>query len=280
MTDQHVASNLATDISRCPAIEVDGVAYTYPDGTEALRGVTFALAPGEAVGLIGPNGAGKSTLIWTLAGFLAPSRGRAIVQGREVRKANLADVRRRLGLIFQNPDDQLFMPTLFEDVAFGPLNLGMAREEVEARVAAALREVGLADERDKFPGHLSGGQKRLAALAAVLAAGPEVLVLDEPTSDLDPRARRRFIEHMVALPQARLIASHDLEMILDLCPRVLLLDRGAIVADGPALEVLADAALVEAHGLEAPYSLRRDHAHRFPLHGTPHEHEHRKWEAH
>jgi cobalt/nickel transport system ATP-binding protein len=260
------------------AIRVDELAFTYPDGTEALRGVSFAVGAGEAVGVVGPNGAGKSTLIWALAGFLEPARGRLFVQGIEVRKGNLDQVRRRLGIIFQNPDDQLFMPTLFEDLAFGLLNLGLAPDEVERRVAEALREVGLEAERDKFPGHLSGGQKRLAALAAVLATGPEVLVLDEPTSDLDPRARRHFIDHTAALGQARLIASHDLEMILDLCPRVLILDRGVIVADGPAIELLADAALVEAHGLEVPYSLRRDHTHRFPLHGTPHEHEHRKWE--
>jgi len=262
-----------------PAIRVSDLAYTYLDGTEALRGVSFEIAEGEAVGLVGPNGAGKSTLIWLLAGFIAPSRGKAWIQGREVRKPDLAEIRRRLGVIFQNPDDQLFMPTLFDDVAFGLLNLGESPEKVEARVIEALRSVGLESQRNRFPGHLSAGQKRLAALAAVLALGPEVLVLDEPTSDLDPRARRRFIEQTAALRQTRLIASHDLEMILDLCPRVLLLDRGLIAADGPSVEVLSDAGLVESHGLEVPYSLRRDHVHRFPLRGTPHEAEHRRWEV-
>jgi len=280
------------------AIEITDLAYTYPDGTEALRGISFTVAASEAVGLVGPNGAGKSTLVWLLAGFLTPKQGRAVVQGREVCQANLADVRRRLGVIFQNPDDQLFMPTLFDDVAFGLLNLGSAlcgtgilpvsshinhgqdahATVVEQRVIEALRQVGLESERNRFAGHLSAGQKRLAALAAVLVVGPEVLVLDEPTSDLDPRARRRFIEQTATLPQARLIASHDLEMILDLCPRVLLLDRGRVVADGPSVEVLADPPLVESHGLEVPYSLRRDHKHRFPLLGTPHETEHRKWD--
>jgi energy-coupling factor transporter ATP-binding protein EcfA2 len=242
--------------------------------------MTFRIEPGESVGLVGPNGAGKSTLIWLLAGFFAPSAGRAEIQGIEVRKANLTEVRRRLGVIFQNPDDQLFMPTLFEDVAFGPLNLDSRADpaEVEKRVMEALGEVELASERDRFPGHLSGGQKRLAAMAAVLATGPEVLVLDEPTSNLDPRARRRFIDHAGRLGQARLIASHDLEMILDLCPRVILIDDGRVVADGEAVEMLAQKELVEKHGLEVPYSLRRDHVHRFPLKGTPHEHEHRKWE--
>ena len=261
------------------AIEVTDLAFAYPDGTEALRGVSFSAAPGEAVGLIGPNGAGKSTLVWLLAGFLSPARGQAHIQGREVCKANLADVRRRLGVIFQDPDDQLFMPTLFDDIAFGLLNLGDNRDKIEQRVIEALRQVGLESERDRFAGHLSAGQKRLAALAAVMVIGPEVLVLDEPTSDLDPRARRRFIEQMTQLPQARLIASHDLEMILDLCPRVVLLDRGAVVTDGSAIEILSDAELIESHGLEVPYSLRRDHVHRFPLRGTSHETEHRKWET-
>lgn len=260
-----------------PAIEVVDLEYTYPDGTAALRGVSFSVAAGEAVGLVGPNGAGKSTLIWVLAGFLVPRRGKAFIMGREVRKATLADVRRGLGVVFQDPDDQLFMPTLFEDVAFGPLNLGLDREEVERRVIEALREVGLESDRDRFPGHLSAGEKRLAALAAVLAARPEVLVFDEPTSDLDPRARRMFIERTARLSQARLIASHDLEMVLDLCARVVLLDRGKVVADGPAIEILSDGRLVESHGLEVPYSLRRDHVHRFPLRGTPHEAEHQKW---
>ncbi|MCX8035707.1 MAG: energy-coupling factor ABC transporter ATP-binding protein [Candidatus Sumerlaeia bacterium] len=277
------------------AIEVQGLAFTYPDGTEALRGVTFAVAGGEAVGLVGPNGAGKSTLTWLLSGFLEPAAGCARICGLDVCKANLAQVRRRLGVIFQNPDDQLFMPTLFDDVAFGLLNLdsdsgassGKNKRHgrdthagaIEARVIEALQQVGLESERHRFAGHLSAGQKRLAALAAVLVVQPDVLVLDEPTSDLDPRARRRFIEQMQTLPQTRLIASHDLEMILDLCPRVLLLDQGVVAADGPAVEILGDAALVESHGLEVPYSLRRDHTHRFPLRGTPHEMEHRKQDA-
>jgi cobalt/nickel transport system ATP-binding protein len=262
-----------------PAIEVTDLAFTYPDGIEALQGISFIVAEGEAVGLVGPNGAGKSTLTWLLAGFISPTRGRASIQGREVCRANLADVRRRLGVIFQDPDDQLFMPTLFDDVAFGPLNLGCDPAELEQRVIGALRQVGLEAARDRFAGHLSAGQKRLAALATVLALGPEVLVLDEPTSDLDPRARRRFIEHTAVLPQTCLIASHDLEMILDLCSRVLVLDQGLIVANGPPVEILADASLVEPHGLEVPYSLRRDHKHRFRLHDTPHEAEHRRWET-
>lgn len=260
------------------AIDVKDLAFSYPDGTEALRGVSLRVKPGEAVGLVGPNGAGKSTLIWVLAGFLSPAAGSAAIEDVPVRKANLAQVRRRLGVIFQNPDDQLFMPTLFEDIAFGLLNLGNDGRAVEGRVMEALREVELEGERDRFPGHLSGGQKRLAALAAVLATGPDVLVLDEPTSNLDPRARRRFIDHAARLPQARLIASHDLEMILDLCPRVVLIDNGRVIADGPAIEILSDGERIEPHGLEVPYSLRRDHVHRFPLHGTPHEHEHEKWE--
>jgi len=250
MTDQHVASNLATDISRCPAIEVDGVAYTYPDGTEALRGVTFALAPGEAVGLIGPNGAGKSTLIWTLAGFLAPSRGRAIVQGREVRKANLADVRRRLGLMFQNPDDQLFMPTLEDDLAFGPVNLGLSESGVRERVASAAAQMDLCSMLDRPPHHLSMGQRRGAAIAAVLAMQPSLLLMDEPSSNLDPRSRRRLIEVLAGLDATMLIAAHDLDMVGRLCERVAVIDAGRIVADGAAREILGSAALMEQYGLE------------------------------
>jgi len=257
-----------------PALEARGLAYRYPDGTEALRGIDLAVAPGETVGLVGPNGAGKSTLTLQAVGFLHPTAGSVRVFGTEVGHPTLREVRRRVGLVFQNPDDQLFMPTLLDDVAFGPLNLGLGEAEVRRRAAEALAAVGLAGLEGKFPGHLSGGQKRSAALAGVLAMGPELLLLDEPSSNLDPAGRRAMIGQLAALPQAKLVATHDLELVLDLCPRVVVLDGGRVVADGPALEILADADLMARHRLEVPYSLRRDHVHRFPLCGTPHEREH------
>lgn len=234
---------------------IEGLAYTYPDGTEALCGVDLRLEEGERVALVGPNGAGKSTLLLHAVGLL-PGRGRVRVGGLNPDRQP-REVRRRVGLLFQDPDDQLFMPTVAEDVAFGPLNLGLSREEAQARVDASLAAVGLEGVGGKLPQHLSLGQRRRAALATVLAMGCETLVLDEPTANLDPRGRRDLLELLASLNGTTLlVATHDLEAVLDLCARTLLLSAGRIVADGPSAELLGDPALMANHGLEVPYRLR------------------------
>jgi energy-coupling factor transporter ATP-binding protein EcfA2 len=251
---------------------VSGLVYHYPDGKHALNGVDFDIAPGESVALIGPNGAGKSTLLLHLNGLLPGRRGsshhhhggpsargrnpRAVwIDGLEVNDRNAPEVRRRVGLVFQDPDDQLFSTTVVEDVAFGPLNLGMSKAEARRVAMECLGRVDLADAAERPPHHLSFGERKRVCLAGVLACGPSVLVLDEPTANLDPRGRRRFIGLIADLPCTKLIATHDLEMVLDVCPRTLLLDGGKVVADGPSRVILDDSALLEAHGLETPLSL-------------------------
>jgi cobalt/nickel transport system ATP-binding protein len=244
------------------ALEVTGLSYRYPDGTPALDGVSFALAEGESVGLIGPNGAGKSTLLLHLNGLLpdVPSAEPAVrVFGQPLTRDRLARVRREVGLLFQDPDDQLFCPTVREDVAFGPEQFGLAGPDLAAEVARCLATVGLAGYEDRLPHHLSRGEKRRVCLAGVLACRPRLLVFDEPTADLDPRGRRDLKALLAGLPVTKLIASHDLEMIAELCPRVVLLDQGRVVADGPAAELLADEPLMLAHGLERPPGLSRRH---------------------
>jgi cobalt/nickel transport system ATP-binding protein len=236
-----------------PALDVQGVAYAYPDGHQALRRVDLTVAPGERVALLGPNGAGKTTLILHLNGILLPTAGQVSVGGLPVVKANLKEVRRRVGVVFQDPDDQLFMPTVRDDVAFGPANLGVEGEALDKTVAEALDAVGMADAADRPPHHLSFGQRRRVALATVLAMDPQMLVLDEPTSNLDPAARRDLADILIALPVTAIIATHDLPYALELCPRTVILDDGAIVADGPTAEILADAELMAAHRLELPF---------------------------
>jgi cobalt/nickel transport system ATP-binding protein len=232
---------------------VQGLAFAYPDGHQALRRVDLTVAPGERVALLGPNGAGKTTLILHLNGILLPTAGQVQVGGMPVTKPNLREIRRRVGIVFQDPDDQLFMPTVHDDVAFGPANLGVRGEALDKTVAEALDAVGMAEAADRPPHHLSFGQRRRVALATVLAMDPQLLVLDEPTSNLDPAARRDLADILVALPVTALIATHDLPYALELCPRTVVLDDGAIVADGPTAEILADAELMAAHRLELPY---------------------------
>jgi cobalt/nickel transport system ATP-binding protein len=240
-----------------PAVRADGLTYTYPGGRTALAGVSLAVAPGESVGLVGPNGAGKTTLFLCLGGVLAVPAGAARVGGLD---PGVPAERRllftRVGLVFQDSDDQIFNATVFDDVAFGPLNLGLPAGEVKQRVAEALARVGLAGFEGRVPFHLSAGEKRRVALAGVLAMRPEVLLLDEPSTHLDPRGRRELIRLVQGIPAARVLASHDLELVLETCRRVLLLDGGRLAADGPARTLLADAALMAAHGLEVPHSLR------------------------
>jgi cobalt/nickel transport system ATP-binding protein len=238
-----------------PALEVRNATYRYPDGTCALEDISFAVGPDQAVALVGPSGAGKTTLMLCIVGFLELERGEIYVNGGKVGKKTRKKVRGEAGMIFQNADDQLFMPTVFEDVAFGLLNKGVGGEELDRRVRAALADRGLSDLEEKFPGHLSGGQKRLASLAGVLVMEPAILLLDEPSSNLDPKSRRQLIEQLDDLDNARVLASHDLEMVLDLCSRVLVLDRGRLVAQGDPAEVLADEVLMESTSLEVPHSL-------------------------
>jgi cobalt/nickel transport system ATP-binding protein len=235
------------------ALEVRGLAYSYPDGNQALRQVDLTVAPGERIALLGPNGAGKTTLILHLNGILQPGAGGVDVGGLPVTRANLKEIRRRVGVVFQDPDDQLFMPTVRDDVAFGPANLCLRGDALEQRVQHALSAVGMADAAGRPPHHLSFGQRRRVAVATVLAMDPQTLVLDEPTSNLDPAARRDLADIIDALPVTAIIATHDLPYALELCPRTVILNDGVIVADGPTAEILADAAVMAANRLELPY---------------------------
>jgi cobalt/nickel transport system ATP-binding protein len=235
-----------------PAVIVSDLTYAYPDGVRALAGLSFSIAPGEAVGLLGPNGAGKTTLFLCLCGVLKTMLGAVRVAGLDpADPAQRKHLPAQVGVAFQNSDDQLFSPTVFDDVAFGPLNLGLPADEVKERVALALGQVDMTGQEQRVPFHLSGGEKRRAALAGVLAMRPSVLLLDEPSMFLDPRGRRELIRIINDLPGTKLIATHDLALVRQTCSRVLLLDRGELVADGPVEQIMRDAALMEKHGLEA-----------------------------
>jgi cobalt/nickel transport system ATP-binding protein len=239
------------------AIRVHELTYAYPGGPRALDGVTFDVAAGESVALVGPNGAGKTTLFLCLSGVLPVRPGMLCLAGLDLAEpAQRRELPSRVGIVFQNSDDQLFQATVLDDVAFGPLNLGLPADEVRRRVEVALSRVELTGAEQRVPFHLSGGEKRRVALAGVLAMQPEVLLLDEPSMYLDPRGRRELMGLIQGLPGTKVLASHDLEFILQTCSRVLLLDHGRLVAEGPAARLLEDKPLMEAHGLEVPYSLR------------------------
>jgi cobalt/nickel transport system ATP-binding protein len=238
------------------SLDVRGVHYAYPDGQVALRGVDLRVARGERVALLGPNGAGKTTLVLHLNGILHSGGGSVAVRGLAADpgdRKRLAEIRSRVGIVFQDPDDQLFLPTVAEDVAFGPANAGLRGAELAARVDEALRAVGMAEHRDRAPHHLSFGQRRRVAVATVLAMRPDILVLDEPSSNLDPASRRELAEILRGLPVTLLMVTHDLPYALELCPRSVVIDDGRIVADGGTAELLGDTQLLARHRLELPF---------------------------
>jgi cobalt/nickel transport system ATP-binding protein len=240
-------------VTQPPSLEVSGLAFAYPDGHQALYGVDLRIERGERVALLGPNGAGKTTLVLHLNGVHRAGRGTVRVGGLDVTKEHLQEVRRRVGIVFQDPDDQLFMPTVGDDVAFGPANFGVVEPELSLRVKEALDAVAMTDLADRSPMHLSGGQRRRVALATVLACDPEILVLDEPSSNLDPVARRELAEVLLGLDRTMLMVTHDLPYALQLCPRAVVIDDGVVVRDAPTREVLADTAFLRAHRLELPF---------------------------
>lgn len=233
------------------------VSYTYPDKTQALRDVSFEARHGEAIALVGGNGAGKSTLLLALCGALMPDSGEIRIGDIPVVKSTLPSIRKSVGMVFQNPDDQLFMPTIMEDVCFGPLNMGMPGKDAEEHARQALDTVGLWDIRNKASHRLSGGEKRGAAIASVLAMEPDILIMDEPSTHLDPYSRRQMINFLQGFIHTRIIATHDLPLVLDLCPRVILMHGGQIIADGVTEEIFRDRELLESCRLEQPECFRQ-----------------------
>lgn len=235
------------------AIRVESLRHVYPDGQIALDGVDLTVAAGERVAVLGPNGAGKTTLMLHFNGVLTATSGSVHIGGTPVSRKNIHDIRRRVGLVFQDPDDQLFMPTVAQDVAFGPANFGLRGDALAERVRAALATVSLTGQADRSPTHLSAGQRRRAALATVLACEPEILVLDEPSANLDPVARRELAETLTGLDATMLIVTHDLPYAAQLCTRAVVMDAGVVVADGAVDEILGDPELLAAHRLELPW---------------------------
>ena len=237
-------------------VEAQDLHFTYPDSTEVLRGISFRITHGESVAIVGANGAGKSTLLLHLNGYLKSTSGIVRIGDSPILPENLKQVRRAVGLVFQDPDDQLFMPTVFDDVAFGPLNMRLPPEEVHKRVKTALETVGAWHLKDRPPYRLSGGEKRAVAIATVLSMSPDILVMDEPSSNLDPRSRRALIELLKGFAHTKIIATHDLDMVMDLCLRTLVIREGRIIADGPTADIMLDEELLASSSLEKPLGLR------------------------
>lgn len=233
-------------------VEIDHLSFTYPDGRQALRDVSLHIGPDEKIALVGPNGAGKSTLMLHLNGLLRSAEGTIRIAGLPVTDQTLGQIRAWVGLVFQNPDDQLFSPRVFDDVAFGPLHMNLPDDEVRRRSMQALEAVGMASYADRISHHLSLGEKKRIAIATVLSMEPQILVFDEPTAGLDPRARRNLMHLLRDLPRTMLVATHDMKMVEQIFPRTIILDEGCIVADGPTGELLRDEPLLTAHGLEKP----------------------------
>jgi len=240
-------------------VELKDVYFNYPDGTETLKGISFRVVHGESVGIVGANGAGKSTLLMQMNGYLMPSKGTITIGDLQLNKKTGREIRKKVGVVFQNPDNQLFMPTVFDDVAFGPLNLGLDHEKVLERVNEALKTVGCAELKDKPPHHLSAGQKSAVAIASVIAMQPDILVLDEPASNLDPKSRRYLINLLKKFEHTKILASHDLDLILDVCKRCMVIKDGRIAADGPVEKILSDKVLLEENNLELPLSLQKNY---------------------
>jgi cobalt/nickel transport system ATP-binding protein len=248
-------------VNHTQALTISDVHFGYPDTPAVLRGIDLEITPGERVGLIGPNGAGKTTLFLSICGVLKPTAGTIRLFEQPVKPGQFHP---EVGLVFQYPNDQLFSPSVRDDVAFGPLNMGLPQAEIDNRVETALRQTGISDLADRPPHHLSGGQKRMVAIAGVQSMRPKLVIYDEPSANLDIRARRRLIQFMQDSTETVLVSSHDLELILEVCERVVLLDGGRIVASGPTQEVMGNSALMEDHGLERPHSLAH---HVQPHHG-------------
>jgi cobalt/nickel transport system ATP-binding protein len=237
-------------------IELQDVHYSYPDGTRALNGISFRIVHGESVGIVGANGAGKSTLLLRINGTLLPTQGSVSIGETILSKKTVKEIRKKIGFVFQDPDDQIFMPTVFEDVAFGPLHLGWTLENVEQSAIKALEQVNCLHLKDRPPHRLSLGQRRSISIASVISMDPDILIMDEPSSNLDPRSRRQLIQLLKKFDHSKMLASHDLDMVMQLCDRTIILNEGTVVADGKTLELFSNETLLEENGLEKPLSMQ------------------------